>query len=152
MDYEKVTIAIRSNSDEVNLGDSGSPLVPSAARIKETENFLGQSLPPSFVWFLKNFGGGTIFGDPLYYIPNEYSCKNMMDVAAKTLADRENGLIETGEISLCITDFGEYFVFDTNNPRADGEYPVVRKTGDICKVVANDFADFLVKFIGEEIS
>lgn len=151
MDYDYVSKVIdEARGKAVDFGDANSVLVPSEVRIGETESLLEQKLPASYLWFLRNYGGGTIFGDQIFSIFGEYSNQNMMDVAARTLSDRKNGFIDANEISICFTDFGEQFLLDAS---ANGlEYPVIRKTGGLRKVVAENFAEFLVSMIREDIS
>lgn len=151
MDYDYVSKVIEeARGKVVDFGDANSVLVPSEIRIDETESLLGQKLPASYLWFLRNYGGGTIFGDQIFSIFEEYSSQNMMDIAARTLSDRENGFIGANEISICFTDFGEQFLLDAS--ANSSEYPVVRKTGGLRKVVAVNFAEFLVSMIREDIS
>lgn len=151
MDFETTARVIEDARDTaVDFGNASCDLVPSVKRIEETEQLLGQRLPESYLWFLRNYGGGSVFGDVIFSISPTYSKDDMSDVAARTLSDRAQGFVKAHEISVCFTDFGEQFLFDASN--AAGEYPVVRKTGELRKVVANDFAEFLVKFIREEIS
>ena len=41
---------------------------------------------------------------------------------------------------------------DTSTKSDDGEYPVVRKMGDVRKQVADNFVEFLGRYIGEQIT
>jgi len=152
MKYETAAQVIELNQgDTVDFGEPTCELVPSDERIKETERLLGQKLPSSYIWFLKQYGGGTVHGDEILMVSAQYSPDNMLDIAAKTLSDRRNGFINNQEISICFTDFGEQFLLDASKENESGEYPVIRKTGDERKIVAVDFSDFLVKLINENI-
>ena len=153
MEFEAVARVIEENrGDAVDFGNPSCDFIPTDARIQETERLIGHKLPASYVWFLKNYGGGTIFGDDIFAVEAQYSGVNMVDVATRTLSDRQNGFVKDSEISICFTDFGEQFLLDASDEAAATEYPVIRKTGDMRKVVAESFADFLVKFIQEEIT
>lgn len=135
----------------VDFGTKTSDIIPSQTRIDETEKYLGITLPPSYIWFLKNYGGGTVFGDDIYAISKSYSSNDMFDVASKTLADRAHGIIDEHEIAICTTDFGEQFVMDASQQLSNGEYPVVKKMGDVRSKVADGFANFLLCYIREQI-
>ena len=153
MDYDEVASLIEEKRDvTVDFGTHDSEIVPSQKRIEETEKRLGVKLPPSYIWFLENYGGGTVFGDDIYAISKSYSEQDMFDVASKTIADRNQGFLNDNEIAICTTDFGEQFVMDTSTKSDDGEYPVVRKMGDVRKQVADNFVEFLGRYIGEQIT
>ena len=153
MDYDEVASLIEEKRDvTVDFGTSDSEIVPPQKRIEETEQRLGVKLPPSYIWFLKTYGVGTIFGDDIYAISRSFSDQDMFDVASKTIADRNQGFLNDNEIAICTTDFGEQFVMDTSTKSEDGEYPVVRKMGDVRTQVADSFVGFLGRYIGEKIS
>jgi hypothetical protein len=153
MTYDEVAQLIEENRYiTVDFGTSDCEIIPSQERIEETEKRLQAKLPPSYIWFLKNYGGGTVFGDDIYAVSKSYSESDMFDVASKTIADRGQGFINENEIAICTTDFGEQFVMDTLKVSDEGEYPVVRKMGDVRKQVADSFVDFLGRYIGEQIT
>ena len=150
MNYEEIANIIESvRGDAVDFGDKDSDLVPSTERIAETENLIGHKLPPSYVWFLRNYGGGTVYGDQIFCISKVYSIENSFDVASRTLSDRKNGLIKESEISICVTDFGEQFILDVST--GNDEYSVVRKTGEERKIIADSFVNFLTLMIRDDI-
>ena len=123
---------------------------PSDTWIERAECDLGVKLPPSYIWFLKNYGGGEIHGDEIfsiYEIPFDEASGG--DVVFQTISDRRNEFIKESEVLICSTDFGEQFVMDVSRRNEKGEYPIVRKVGNHRKDFANSFADFIVKFVGD---
>lgn len=153
MTYDEVAQLIEENRDiTVDFGTIDCEIIPSQERIEETERLLKVKLSPSYIWFLKNYGGGTVFGDDIYAISKSYSDNDMFDIASKTIADRAQGFINENEVAICTTDFGEQFVMDTSVVSDEGEYPVIRKMGDVRKQVAESFVDFLGLYIGEQIN
>ncbi len=153
MTYDEVAKLIKKNNGvTVDFGASDCELVPSQARVDETEKVLQVKLPPSFLWFLKNYGGGTVFGDDIYSISKVYSERDMFDVASRTISDRKDGFINDDEIAICNTDFGEQFVMDTSKRTNDGEYPIIRKMGEVRTQIADSFVDFLGQYISEKVN
>ncbi len=62
--------------------------------IEKAEQYLGAKFPPSYVWFLKNCGGGEIHGDEIFSI-YEMPFNEVVggDIVCQTMLDRENGFI-----------------------------------------------------------
>ena len=137
-----------------NMGHSisfgNSDASPSADWISKAENEIGLPFPNSYKNFLCCHGGGEIHGDSIYSIfqlPFDQPLAG--DVVYETLSNRKNGFLKQGEIALCFTDYGELFLMDGNNPDDGGEYPVLRQTGQQREVFADNFADFVIKFVGD---
>lgn len=142
---------IKANQDDiVNFGSIESEFIPSQDRIIETEQILGAKLPPSYVWFLLNYGGGTVHGDEILSISKKYDEKDMSDIASVTLDYRRRNYLADHEIAFCLTDFGETFLMDTSRKSAEGEFIIVRELDGERKDVASDFIEFLIRYIKEE--
>ena len=153
MSYDGLAFLIEEKQGSaVDFGDKNSDIIPKERRILETERILNVKLPPSYVWFLQNYGGGTVFGDDIYSISKKYSPTDMFDIASKTISDRSLGYINDDEVVICTTDFGEKFLMCTSDVSSDGEYPVIRKMGNNRERVADNFAKFLYLYISEKIS
>lgn len=149
MGLEELEQFIAANSG-VNVEFGSRKNAPTPDWIAKAEDALGSALPPSFRWFLENYGGGEIHGDEVYSIyqmPFDEVVGG--DVVARTLSDRKDGVIAQSDISICATDFGELFVFDGQGRAEDGELPVVRVTGANRNFFAENFAEFIVKFVGD---
>lgn len=123
---------------------------PSDEWIANAQDALGVEFPPSYKFFLKNYGGGEIHGDEIfsiYQIPFDQAVGG--DIVFQTASNKDRGFLNDGEIAICWTDYGELFFMDGNNPLENGEYPVVIQTGKERHVYANSFSEFIVKFVGD---
>lgn len=59
MDFTNLAKLIELNrGDAVEFGNANCDLNPSQVRVQETEDQVGAKLPPSYLWFVKNYGGG----------------------------------------------------------------------------------------------
>jgi hypothetical protein len=119
--------------------------------IADAEHHLGLSFPPSYRWWLRNYGGGYLNGYALQGLFPE-----MIDA-------REPGEPLTGDVvhlatpnaqapahpkhllEILSVEGDEVFFLDTARPSPDGEYPVVCRHAGAPGVqdVAPDFATFL---------
>lgn len=152
MIYDDVVKVIEENSGvNVDFGTSQCELIPSQDRLLETEKILGIVLPPSFRWFLTNYGGGTIFGDELFTISKSYCDHDMFDIASRTLNERAHDFINNDEIILLSTDFGEQFLMATSQQSENGEFAIIRKFGKERQRIADSFAEFMMKYIQGKI-
>jgi antitoxin YobK len=118
---------------------------PTNERILETEKTLNAKLPPSYLWFLKNYGGGEILGDEIYSI---YDDKNVVggDISFQYITNLKTATITEKEIPILSNDFGELYVFDCNN---GPEFHVFKKLGTQRNLYADNFAKFLEKLLKE---
>lgn len=150
MDFDKLTSLINANiGDAVELGNANCDLNPSEKRIEETEKILGVKLPESYIWFVKNYGGGEVYGEEIYSIYPELSEQSVGDISYQTKWFREKSLVGSSDVVICSNDFGETFFFDTSKGNDKGEYPVYVKAGTSQKKYADSFAEFLYKRILE---
>ena len=138
-----------SSGDDVELGDADCDLSPTDERIEETEGALGIKLPPSYLWFVRNYGGGQIYGEEIYSIYPVLSEQSVGDIAYQSRWAREKKLVKADAVVVCSNDFGEIFYLDPSEATPDGEYPVVVKAGKIEKRYADSYADFLFKRISD---
>lgn len=123
---------------------------PSDDWIERAESHIGCIFPPSYVWFLKNYGGGTVHGDEIFSI-YEMPFDEVVggDIVFQTITDRRKNLIKNSDILICSTDFGEQFLMDTIRKNQNGEYPIVKKTGNTRQDFSPDFGEFIVKLVGD---
>lgn len=131
----------------VEFGTASSDLSPTDERVAETENKIGCKLPPSYLWFVKNYGGGHVYGEEIFAIYPVLSDLSVGDIAYQTKSEREQGFVRDSAVVVCSNDFGETFYFDTSTQDDDGEYPVFVKAGANEKRYADGFAGFLYKRI-----
>ena len=137
------------SDDGVEFGDSHCELSPTERRIDETEAALGCKLPPSYLWFLKKYGGGEVYGEEIYSIYPVLSKQSVGDVVYQTRWSRSRNFVNETAIVVCTNDFGEIFYMDTSSSDEAGEYPIFVKAGREERKYADTFADFLFKRISD---
>ncbi|RED43069.1 SMI1/KNR4 family protein [Aestuariispira insulae] len=138
-----------SSDDDVEFGDPSCDLSPTGARIQETEGALGVALPPSYLWFVQNYGGGEVYGEEIYSIYPALSEESVGDIVYQTRWARQKKLVKPDAVVVCSNDFGEIFYLDPSETDIDGEYPVVVKAGENEIRYAASFAEFLFKRISD---
>ncbi len=140
-DYKALTDLIARSGEIFALGTKEH--APDPALIALAESKLGRELPASYLWFLQNYGGGTIFGDEIFSIYKQSSAGPTGDVVMNSLEFAALGWIETGEIAVLSTDYGELYAIGTEREAED--YPVFLYLSGQKNRYANSFAGFLVK-------
>lgn len=119
--------------------------------VQQAEARLGVRFPPSFRWFLSNWGGASIDGEVvngLIGLPFEDACGP--DVVYCTMLDRDQFGLDHALVPLVDNDGDEIFYLDTSEVDANGESPVVQMVSEDPKrktVYASNFAEFLLKRI-----
>jgi hypothetical protein len=148
-DLEKLAALIESNrADGVDFGQTEN--APLFQWVEKAEQRLGKVLPPTYKWFLANYGGGEIHGDEVFSIYGmEFETVFGGDVVFQYLAHQRSRTLEPDEVPLTQTDQGEIYYLKTSSPDANGEYPVFIKRGEHKELYASDFASFLEKRIKE---
>ena len=145
--YEDVKKVIDENIDIIDFLDSGT----SDSEINIAQDRLNVIFPPSYVWWLKNYGGGQILGEEIFSV---YEIKPYAipagDIVYKNELDRKNKFTDITQLVIQTTDRSEVFYFDLLHPDENGEYPVYRNFIDSKKKYANDFLDFLIRRIKDE--
>ncbi|WP_132794633.1 SMI1/KNR4 family protein [Tenacibaculum skagerrakense] len=66
MNYDKIKLIIKNNSNLVAFSEFGDGT--SDVWIKKAEARLKVKFPPSYIWWLKNYGGGEINGEEIFSI------------------------------------------------------------------------------------
>lgn len=147
--FEGVVSAIES-SDGVEFGKG---LGPSAQRILETEKTIRTKLPPSYLWFLGKYSGGYIFGDEIYSIYESFSeFVPSGDISYQSLRSHKAGILNEKEIPIMENDYGQTYFMQTLYVDESGEYPIYVKHGKLTERYADNFAEFLMKQISENLS
>lgn len=123
-----------------------------AQQIRDAEAGLGFALPPSFRSFLSRWNGAVLYKGK--YRPG---CKifGTDEIVNRNLIWREQELLP-GEREWNIFLFadwgdGDYFAFDTGQPDAIGEYPVLDGDHNFSprnwQVICSSFEEWLIRFI-----
>lgn len=138
--YEAIIKLINDNADKVDFGPFGEGR--SDFWIDWAQKRLNVSFPPSYIWWLKNYGGGEIIGDEIYSV---YEKENAVggDIVYVNELDRKNGFFNETQLTIQNNDFGETYYFDLLQQAPDGECPVYRDFGGDKSFYAKDFLDFL---------
>lgn len=116
--------------------------------IAKAEIALNRSLPDSYKWFLRNYGGGEIGGEEIYSIYGmPFESVNGGDIVFQYLSNRKAGLLDDSKLVISVTDFGETFFFDYTRWSAN-ECPIYLRlpSGDFIHY-GDDFCEFLRKRI-----
>ncbi|MBF0778965.1 SMI1/KNR4 family protein [Streptococcus cuniculi] len=92
--------------------------------IGKAEKRLSFPFPESFKWWLKNYGGGEVFGDEIFSI-YELDFDNVVgdDIVYINELNRENNVTNSSQLTICEGDFGMFcFQKDANGIE---EHPVM---------------------------
>ncbi|MDN3583227.1 SMI1/KNR4 family protein [Mucilaginibacter flavus] len=146
--YDAVKQLIEANSGDINLGEYGAGDGPSQSQIAIVQKLLGVTFPPSYIWWLNNYGGGEIKGEEIFSI---YETPGISggDIVYVNELNRENGLINTSQLVIQYSDLNGIFFFDLSHPDLDGEYEVYNNPSEPRKY-AHDFLDFLERRITDK--
>ncbi len=142
--YDEVRALVAANKAIAEFADFGDGV--SEEWILRAESALGVRLPPSYRWWLRNYGGGEIGGEEIYSVyEQDFETVVGGDIVAMQRVNEVNGLLTGSQLEICHSDIDGVFYFDLETSAGDGEYPVVSAgTGE---VYASCFLDFLEKRI-----
>ncbi|MBT2563777.1 SMI1/KNR4 family protein [Pedobacter sp. ISL-68] len=145
--FEEIKNLIEDNSEILNFAEYGDGV--SDEEILSAERRLNVVFPPSYIWWLKHYFGGEIYGDEIFSIYNsEDEDIPGGDIVYINKLDRKNGFINSTQLSIMSNDVGETFFFDLLKIDENGEAPVYKLPSN--EKYANDFLDFLKKQILEK--
>jgi hypothetical protein len=145
MKYGNLIELIKNNADVINFGKFGEGV--SDLWIQKAQDRLQITFPPSYSWWLKNYGGGEVFGDEIYSI-YELDFDEVVggDIVYINELDRKN-LSNPDKLIIQRNDLGETFYFDLLQKNKDGEHSVYREfCGDV-----NKYADSFLQFLEKRI-
>lgn len=144
MDYTEIVKFILEHPEEIEFGEG----VSSEDWIKKAEGRLGVIFPPTFVWWLRQYNGGTIYGDEVFSIyEKDFDSVIGGDIVFKNELDRKSGFINKDELYILGNDQAEIYYFDYTLIDENGECPIYVKAGNIKKYYAKDIFDFIVKYV-----
>lgn len=146
MEYKKIIDLISDNEQVVEFADYGNGV--SLDWIERAQNRLNVKFPPSYIWWLKNYGGGEINGDEIYSI-YEIDFDNVVggDIVYINELNQKNGLTDINELVIQENDQGDIYYFNLKEANENDEYPVYNKLNKI--KYADNFIEFLKKKITE---
>ncbi|MBS7564650.1 SMI1/KNR4 family protein [Mucilaginibacter sp. Bleaf8] len=137
---------IESNSDIVNFGSHEEGITDEW--IRAAEKRLEVKFPPSYTWWMKNYGGGDILGDEIFSIYGiNFDEVVGGDVVYINELDRKNGITNNKQVSIQKNNQGQSYYINLDEIDETGESPVYNR---ITKTkYADNFLDFIIKQIKE---
>jgi hypothetical protein len=112
--------------------------------IKKAQNRLNVSFPPSYIWWLQNYGGGEVLGEEIVSVYEiDFDTVVGGDIVYINELNRKNNLSDSKQLVIQETDRGEVFYFDLEQMKSNGEYPVYRSLSGEQTKYAEDFLGFL---------
>jgi hypothetical protein len=140
--FESIIKLIKENLDDINFGDFAAEVWTSDLWINKAQQRLNVIFPPSYVWWLKNYGGGEIMGEEVFSV---YEKDNVVggDIVYINELNRKNKFSDNTQLVIQETDRSEMFYFDLLQRDQNGEYPVYRLFLGNKNKYADDFLGFL---------
>ena len=143
--YEDLVSIIEEADDSVDFASFGEGI--SDDWVKSAEKRLGITFPKSYIWWLKNYNGGEVYGEEIYSV----YCIDFDKVVGGDIVyinelSRKNDSSFKDKLIISETE-DEVFYFDLSNGLKDDEYPVYELHSNI--LYAHSFAEFLKRRITE---
>ena len=150
---KELVMALSESRDDVDFAPFGDGCSPEA--IAKAEGRLGVTFPPSYVWWLKHYGGGSVGGREIYSVYEDFYEPGMGDAVSfpgdiTFVAERNRRRgASRSKLEIMSVDGDEIFYFDTSQRSEDGEWPIylIESGSDEAVVYAKDFLEFLHKVI-----
>ena len=118
--------------------------------IIEAEAKLGLPFPPSYRWWLTNYGSGFLDGQPIYTLaPPEFRDTADNNIMTANETNRNNGLTEDGRLYFFEPDGDERFFFDMLTHDNDGDNPVMVE--DLAEQEIREYGGNFAYFLRNEI-
>lgn len=143
--YDEIKKIIAESESYVEFADFGDGI--SKEWINRAEERLGFELPNSYKWWLKNYGGGEIYGEEIYSIyEQDFDTVVGGDIVYMYELNRKNKNYFDNAVVICETN-DDVFYFDLSMENDENEYPIYSLNDN--KRYADDFIEFLKKRITE---
>jgi len=114
--------------------------------IAKAEGRLQVTFPPSYKWWLKNFGGGTLYGDEIFSIYEmDFDTVVGGDVVYMNEMERKEAQLPADNLLIYNTDQGESYFIALGTVDEASESPVFLTAGEQSHAYAPDFIAFLTK-------
>lgn len=146
-DYSKLKNLIE-NSDACEFDEFGHGC--SEDWIIKAETRLGVSLAPSYVWWLKNYGGGTVDGQEVFSIyEKDFDTVSGCDVVHMAEINWSKFPEEKNRLYIFEPGSDESYYFLITEKDANGEHPIYRYDyiDNRSELYTKTFADFLYEII-----
>ncbi|MEO3408278.1 SMI1/KNR4 family protein [Mucilaginibacter sp. CAU 1740] len=115
--------------------------------IDKAQERLRAIFPPSYIWWLKNYGGGDVLGDEIYSIYElDFDTVVGGDIVYMNELRRKDPS-DNNRLVIQVTGHSEVFYFDLSAKNSSLEYPVFKEYIDCNVIYAESFLDFLKRRI-----
>jgi len=142
--FDKLKQLIESSSEVVEFADFGHGI--SDEWIQRAEAALAVEFPPTYRWWLRNYGGGEVGGEEIYSVYGEnFDTVVGGDVVYMNRTKQANGLLTQSQLAICHSDVDGLFYFDVSLRDDNRECPI--RSAATARVYAQDFIEFLEKRI-----
>jgi antitoxin YobK len=146
MDREYLKKLIEKHIEIVSFANYGNGV--SEDWIISAQNRLNVIFPPSYIWWLLNYGGGEINGEEIFSIYEmDFDSVIGGDIVYMNELNRKNNLISLNQLIIMENGFGEIYYFDLLTKTETGEYSIYLL--GLEKKYADNFYEFLEKQILE---
>ncbi|OIK13397.1 hypothetical protein BIV60_14045, partial [Bacillus sp. MUM 116] len=139
--FDEIQKLISEAGDAVNFADYGDGI--SKEWIIKAEERLGFRLPNSYKWWLKNYGGGEIYGEEIFSIyEGDFDTVGGGDIVYNYELNTKNNYYNKEKVVICeVSDY--VFYFDLSKRNDENELPIYSLNDN--KKYADDFIEFLKK-------
>ncbi|MBF9143252.1 SMI1/KNR4 family protein [Hymenobacter properus] len=151
-DFARQAAAIRhliaTRADAVDFAEFGDGT--SEEWIQRAEARLGVAFPPSYCWWLRQYGSGTIYGDEVYSVYGlDFDTVSGGDVVHINELDRAREGLPPEHLMIMNDYLGQEYFLDLSRANAASEAPVYVSFGEETQLYAASFFDFLAKQLSE---
>lgn len=139
---------IATHADAVDFADFGDGT--SDEWIQRAEARLGVAFPPSYRWWLRNYGSGTIYGDEVYSVYGlDFDAISGGDVVHMNELDRTREGLPPAHLRIMVDYLGQHYFLNLSLATGASEAPVYVSAGEETQWYAASFFDFLAKQLTE---
>jgi antitoxin YobK len=146
MDFDSIQKLIEENKEIVDFGKFGQGV--SDELLEKAQVRLGVKFPPSYIWWLKNYFGGSINGEEIFSIYETNSDPGIIpagDVVYINELNRKDGFSTPEQLVIQENDQGESYYFDLTDVNEEGECPIY------VDATESKYADDFLHFISQKI-
>jgi antitoxin YobK len=144
--YDEIQKLIVEAGDSVEFADYGDGI--SEEWIIKAENRLGFELPNSYKWWLRNYGGGEIYGEEIFSIyEQDFDTVVGGDLVYNYELNMKDKNYGNDKVVICEAN-DDVFYFNLSKRNDENELPIYSLNDK--KKYANDFIEFLKKRMTEK--
>lgn len=142
--YDEIQKLIAEAGNSVDFADYGNGA--SEEWIMKAEERLGFKLPNSYKWWLRNYGGGEIYGEEIFSIyDQDFDTVVGGDIVYMYELNKKSGNLSEEKVVICEAN-DDIFYFDLSR-KDENEMPIYSLNNN--RKYADDFILFLKKRITE---